>query len=216
MRQRLLCLLTLCVALIIPGIQASATLPSWMHEDQEALQQSQPSVPAITPETQVNTPSVAPTFQAVTSGLIPISATLNQKMATRTGPSTAYTEDHGTLPADTSIVVYQQEMGSGVPWVMVEFERNGLPVRAYTGLKRVNVSGEVPWATQKPALVTVQQDTAAHFGPGTRYMPSKTVVTAGTSAEVYCEDNGWALIDYQYNNEKRIRIWVPVDALYYR
>ncbi|MDL2318907.1 hypothetical protein LJC74_07540 [Eubacteriales bacterium OttesenSCG-928-A19] len=216
MRQKNLCLLVLCIAILIPSARAVATLPSWMQEDQSAMQQSQSDTQSTLNGNQPDVHPYSSRDQSVTNGLEPIPATLNQKMATRTGPSTAYTEDHGTLPADTFIVVYQQEMGSGVPWVMVEFERSGLPVRAYTGLKRVDVSGEIPWATQKPILATVRQETAAHFGPGTCYMPASSTVAGGTPVEVYCEENGWALIDYQYSSERRIRVWVSMDVLQYR
>lgn len=216
MRQKTLCLLVLCVAIITPSVRAVATPPSWMQEDQSAMQQSQPDTQLTINNNQPEVQPFSSEDHSVSNGLAPIPATLNQKMATRTGPSTAYTEDHGTLSADTFIVVYQQEMGSGVPWVMVEFERSGLPVRAYTGLKRVDVSGEIPWATQKPTLATVRQETAAHFGPGTRYMPASSTVAGGTPVEVYCEENGWALIDYQYNYERRIRVWVSMDVLQYR
>lgn len=79
------------------------------------------------------------------SALAAAPATLNQKMALRTGPSTAYAEMF-TLPQSTEITAIEFEEGNGVTWVLVEFEYKGQRMRGYTGLKRMTVHGEIPWA----------------------------------------------------------------------
>lgn len=80
-------------------------------------------------------------------------ATPNQKLAFRTGPSTAYTELF-TLPQSTEIVALEYEEGSGVTWVLVEFEYKGQVMRGYTGLKRMTVHGDIPWANHAWHRVT--------------------------------------------------------------
>ena len=74
-----------------------------------------------------------------------VPATPNQKLAFRTGPNTKYVELY-SLPQSTSIRAIEYEEGNGVTWVLVEFEYAGSRVRAYTGLKRMSLSGYVPYA----------------------------------------------------------------------
>lgn len=142
-----------------------------------------------------------------------IPARLNQRMATRTGPGTQYTEDHGTLPKDTAIVVYQQAEGSGVPWGLVEFEVRGKLVRAYTGMKRIDADSTPPQAPKKPQIARLAEATQAYFGPGTQYMPVPDLLPAQLTVEVWGEEQGYALVDYFINAAQRMRAWVPVSGL---
>lgn len=68
----------------------------------------------------------------------------NQRLSLRTGPNTRYAELF-TLPETTSITAYSRANGNGVTWVQVEFIYEGEYYRAYTGLKRMDVRGEIPW-----------------------------------------------------------------------
>ena len=77
--------------------------------------------------------------------LASVSATPNQKLAFRTGPSTSYVELY-TLPQSTSIRAIEYESGNDVTWVLVEFVYQNSVCRAYTGLKRMSVNGYIPWA----------------------------------------------------------------------
>jgi len=72
-------------------------------------------------------------------------ATPNQKLALRTGPNTKYVELF-TLPQSTEITAIEYEEGNGVTWVLVEFDYKGQRMRGYTGLKRMTVHGDIPWA----------------------------------------------------------------------
>lgn len=74
-----------------------------------------------------------------------VRAAANQPLAFRTGPNTAYGELY-TLPQDTPIVAIELEEGNGVIWALVEFQHAGRRVRAYTGLKRLNLMDSVPYA----------------------------------------------------------------------
>lgn len=143
-----------------------------------------------------------------------IPAVLNQKMATRTGPSTAYTEDLGTHSQETTIVVFQQEMGSGVPWALVEFEYRGGLYRAYTGMKRIDISSVPPWADQ-PQVTTIVNSATLYYGPGAKYVPLTYTLQIGTKVEVYGNEQGYALIDYisPSVSDKRVRSWISLSAL---
>ncbi len=143
-------------------------------------------------------------------------AYLNQRMATRTGPGTAYSEEHGTLSEYTEIVVFAKEDSGGTPWVLVEFVKNNKLVRAYTGLKRVDVDdlASLPTTTKKPKPATVSRDTTAYYGPGKAYLQCPVIVAAGTEVLVYGVDRGYALIEY--TGGVLTRSWVPVDAVAFR
>jgi len=144
-----------------------------------------------------------------------IPAELNQSMATRTGPGTGYTEDLGTLPKDTEIIVLQQEMGGSVPWGLVEFELDGMYYRAYTGMKRIDADSEPPWA-EKPQTARVIESVTPRYGPGSSaYAPFGHTLEAGAQVEVFGRDWEYALIDYPSPDEpgKRTRSWIPLAAL---
>jgi uncharacterized protein YraI len=145
-----------------------------------------------------------------------IDATLNQRMATRTGPGTKFTEDHGTLPEGTEIVAYIQEETGGTAWVLVEFTKNGKLVRTYTGLKRVDADAGIPKLRQEPRTAVVSQDTPASYGPGTAYLAVPNPVTAGMEVVVYGVDKGYALIEYAVSSDQWTRSWVPDSCVVYK
>jgi len=148
-------------------------------------------------------------------GWTPFYGVLNQRMATRTGPGTKYTEEHGTLPESTEIIVYAQEDSGGTPWVLVEFVRNGKLVRAYTGMKRVDVEqANLPKTTKKPKTAVVTEDTTAYFGPDTQYYLALAIpVAAGTEVLVYGVDRDFALVEYTKEDGTWMRGWVPMPLV---
>lgn len=141
-------------------------------------------------------------------------ATLNQKMATRSGPGTKFTEAHGTLPQDTEIVAYAQEAGGSTTWVLVEYMRkDGLLVRTYTGRKRVDADFDaIPYATKEPRSAKVIKDSTAYYGPGKAYKKLNQEVGKGTDVLVYGTDMGYALIEYTVDGDW-VRSWVSVDFI---
>lgn len=66
----------------------------------------------------------------------------NQQLSFRTGPNTRYTELF-TLPQSTSITPLELEEGNGVMWVMCEFTYKGNTYHGYTGLKRMDLVGNI-------------------------------------------------------------------------
>lgn len=145
--------------------------------------------------------------------LQPIAAELNQKMALRTGPGTNYTEWH-TYPQTTPIVVFEQVMGGTVPWGMVEFRVEDGLMRAYTGMKRINASGSVPWADTASVDATVGVETTPLWGPGAGYVAHTQTLPAGTAVQVFHEESGYAMADFKFPGDKSpTRAWLPVSCL---
>lgn len=145
--------------------------------------------------------------------LEPISARLNQKMALRTGPGTKYTE-LGTYPKSTPIVVYEQEMGGSVSWVMLEFRVDGGLMRAYTGMKRIDSSESIPWANTETYAAKLNRSVKPLRGPGGQYAVMKSEVSAGKKLTVYNVENGYVMADFQYSGDDSwVRAWFPQDAV---
>lgn len=144
------------------------------------------------------------------------SAVLNQRMATRSGPGTQYTEELGTLPQDTPIRLIEYVHDKNlVPWGLVEFTRNNQLHRAYTGMKRINVlSGTAAYVNENPISANVTAATTASYGPGSNYAARKGQLVAGLALLVVGQENGYLLCEYQLGNRPE-RGYVPATATSY-
>jgi len=140
-----------------------------------------------------------------------IYASLNQRMATRTGPNTKYTEP-GTYPQSTDISVYYQTEGNGVMWGMVEFRYNGMWYRLYTGMKRIDAYGGVPVDYESYQYMTMVRGTVPRYGPGEAYAAQPDRIPENGLVKVFFQENGYAMIDYEGYSQV-IRGWVPLSAL---
>lgn len=137
---------------------------------------------------------------------------LNQKMATRSGPGTKYTEELGTRPIDTDITVIAQAETNGTVWYQVEFTMNQKLYRCYTGKKRVNASGNIPWESPDYTEDTLTAGADAYYGPGTNYAKRKQSVYKGTTVRVFGVEGDWALCEYK-EGSKWCRGYIPVEKL---
>lgn len=154
------------------------------------------------------------------AALAATSASLNQKMATRSGPGTKYTEELGTLPITTNISVISQVETNGTVWYHVEFRNNGKYYRAYTGKKRVNAYGTIPWESDTYTEDVTVASIKPYYGPGTSYAQRKKAVDSGAKVRVFQVEGDWALCEYQESghwargyihvNDLRNTIAVPV------
>ena len=123
----------------------------------------------------------------------------NQKLSFRTGPNTAYGELY-TLPQSTPIVALELENGNGVTWVLVEFEYGGSRVRAYTGLKRMSLSGYVPYANHY-ALSRRLVSSAEVYAAPDMLATVRASLSAGTSVTFLGFEGAYCFIEYRYGGE---------------
>ncbi len=138
-----------------------------------------------------------------------VSATLNQKLSARSGPSTKYTEE-GTYPENTSIKLVEKVFDGNIYWGMVEFYKNGEKYRVYTGMKRIDTKGSVHDATQRDYRgATLAWDSTAYYGPGYDYARRKGTVPSGTQLRVYDEENDFYLCDYVQSDGQWVRAYFP-------
>ncbi len=142
---------------------------------------------------------------------------LSQRIATRTGPSTKYTEPGSFLKAGDTVQVHTKVWDSAneIWWVQVEFTAyNGARYRGYTGAWRMSVNlNEVP---QEQALQScrVTKTCWSYAGPGTNYVCWSDQVYAGTNATMWEVENGYGLIDcYDSNSGLQERVWVDLNNL---
>ena len=117
-----------------------------------------------------------------------VTCTLNSKLATRTGPGTAYDEPGTFLSSGSSVTVLSKayDNANGIWWVQVEFYYGRNWYRAYTGLKRMsglninNVPEEYPIGS-----CTVNRSLECYYGPGYDYRQISRNVPAGVSCTIY-------------------------------
>ena len=151
--------------------------------------------------------------------------TLNQRLATRTGPSTKYDEPGSFLSAGARVTVHSRSYDSmnEIWWVQVEFTADGERYWAYTGIKRidgVNLSGILE--EEQIGECTVNQSTPCYYGPSYDYKQIKRNVPAGVKCKifgyVYNDPSDFIQIEFYDSGAGCLRrAWVPdwsVDNYY--
>ena len=145
------------------------------------------------------------------AALAAVSATPNQLLFFRTGPTVDYAP-LCEMSERTALTAIEYESGSGVTWVLVEFMRNGMPERGYTGLKRMTVHGDIPWADHWNVPATLQQAAAVYAGPGYEYTPHGNLAS-GSGVTLLRQEGDFSFIDYIDRDGYPSRGWVESYAL---
>lgn len=142
-----------------------------------------------------------------------IRTTLSMRLATRSGPSTKYTELGSYFRAGDPITVLSRayDSGNGIWWVQVEFNYQGVKRRAYTGLKRVNLDASLIPEENFLGYATVLHSAVGYYGPGSSYTRYKDAVPGGTYASVYNAENGYVQLEFKANDTQKKRVWVSVS-----
>lgn len=141
-------------------------------------------------------------------------AVLKQRIATRTGPGTNYTEPGSFLGQGDTVTVHTKVWDSRnqIWWVQVEFSYGGNRWRAYTGSWRMNVDlSRVP---QERSLGTIRvtQDADVFAGPGWSYAMWNDTVYGGTTGTLLEVENGYAHIEcWNSIRNKLWRVWVRLS-----
>ena len=143
-----------------------------------------------------------------------VSGWLNQKMATRSGPGTKYSEELGVLSQDTEIVIINCVTTNGTPWCLVEFRHNGKLTRCYTGLKRINTeynAADLPQGAVDYTEDNLTKNTKVYYGPGNNYNERKGSLSKGEKLRVFEVEGDWALVEYKRSAWERG--YVQVECL---
>ena len=102
-----------------------------------------------------------------------VTGTLNQRLATRTGPGTQYDEPDSFFSAGTRVTLLSKayDQRNGIWWVQVEFSENGSRYRAYTGAKRfsdLNLN-QLPEERKLGYCFIPFESIAGYYGPSYSY-----------------------------------------------
>ncbi len=140
-------------------------------------------------------------------------AVLNQRMATRSGPGTQYTEELGTLPRDTGItLLYYVHDKNQVPWGLVEFYKNNQLHRAYTGMKRIDVvSGSADFRVEQYTHASTTMAATVYYGPGNQYAARSRQAPAGIALLVVEQEGDFLLCEYTLG-DRPMRGYLPIHA----
>jgi len=162
-------------------------------------------VPTVTPQPVIT--------EAPFNGL---SVTIRERLATRSGPGTTYTESGSYLQAGSRVKALSAAYDdrNGIWWIQVELTYNGELRRVYTGVKRLNMKAEDVPVEEVQTSAVLTRSVYAYWGPGYGYAMYKNAVPAGTSGTVYAYEGAYAQFEY-YDSEagQTRRVWVPTGAL---
>lgn len=144
-------------------------------------------------------------------------ATLNQRIATRSGPGTQYTE-LGTYLREGDLVKVRSRAWddrNDIWWVEVEFTYQNERIRAYTGAKRVDVDLQyvpVEAVLDYGTLTTYADCFAGPYYSG--FMPWVDTLEAGTSVTIYEVEDDFALVECWNDMRNSLyRCWIRLDTI---
>lgn len=123
-----------------------------------------------------------------------VSASPKQDLALRTGPNTRYVW-LDMMPQSTRIIAYEYEEGNDVTWVLVEYESDGKLYRGYTGLKRMTVNGNIPWADHLWQSASLTEDCSVYAAPSERGA-WRAKLSEDDAVTLLGYENGYAYIEF--------------------
>ena len=141
---------------------------------------------------------------------------LNQRLATRSGPGTQYTELGSYFQGGEMLTAVSAAYDdrNEIWWIQTEFTYNGEKRRAYTGLKRLDMQASDVPQEYLIRYAVVNRSIYAYWGPGYDYAMYKDPIPAGTEGAVWQIENGYAQIEFYDSSEgKTRRVWIPESAL---
>ena len=219
-RIRLFVVLALLLALLLPAATALADIwycpicglqnsYNYCPRDGTArpLFNSTPTTP------RPNWPTPPPTTTPSWTIGSPVYGLATMKIATRTGPSTGYTEPGTFQVQGQYLPIYSISYDiNGVPWVECEITYGGAPMRVYTGLKRFDTStfdlSCVPEISGTIGKFVITTGTTLRYGPGTDYATTKLSVASGKTVDGIKFENHWCLIEFK-SGDQLVRGWLP-------
>ena len=150
-----------------------------------------------------------------------VSVKLTDNLATRSGPSTAYTGcgSYKMKGQTVTALSWRYDKG-GVLWVEIEFSYGGGYRRAWTGAKRLNITSSqlsrLPEENSQSYLGygTITGTVSPRFGPGNLYSTySDRNYHWGDQVLVLASVNGYYLTECYMNDGQILRSWIPCSSV---
>jgi len=154
----------------------------------------------------------APTYTQYAS----VSGITNQKLATRTGPSTTYDEPGTFLTSGARVKVLSKayDGNNGIWWVQVDLTEKGVHIRAYTGVKRFS-SLNLSAVPEERVIGSCYVPSAAigYYGPSSSYKRISRQIPSGVSCDIYgyaySDEGDYIQIEFYDSSLGRLRrAWV--------
>lgn len=140
----------------------------------------------------------------------------DNRIATRSGPSTKYTEPGSFLYNGAQVDVHTKvwDDRNELYWVQVEFTSGYERYRAYTGAWRLNVDlSSVPDESILD-YSWFNYNVCGYAGPGYDYhYYGDIVLHQDGNCRVMEVENNFALVDTSASNQGWTRVWVPLNAI---
>ena len=150
-----------------------------------------------------------------------VKATLTDDLATRSGPSTSYTGCGSYKMKGQQVTVLSRAFDNGgVQWVEVEFTYNGGYRRAWTGVKRLNISSsklaQVPEEDPNSYIGygSVNARVSPRFGPGSLFATyGDRDYSRGDRVVAIKSVNGYYMVESWHTEkdgvQRILRCWIP-------
>ena len=138
------------------------------------------------------------------------------RIATRSGPGTKYTEPGTFLSRGEAVQIHSRvwDARNEMYWVQVEFESRGEKYRVYTGDWRL--SADLTWVPDEviEGYSWVLSNTRGYAGPGYDYhYYGNILLYRNTACTVIEAENNFVLVDVADSSEGETRVWLPLSAI---
>lgn len=140
---------------------------------------------------------------------------LKQRMATRTGPGTQYSEPGTFYSEGTRVKLISCTTDTnGVKWVQAEIDVNGSLMRVYTGLKRFSGVDASKLCREERLNVAARLDSSITptYGPGWKYAEYNFTLSEGSQVLILDHESNFDMCEFYVNNTL-YRAWLPDAAL---
>ena len=141
---------------------------------------------------------------------------IDNRIATRSGPGTKYTEPGSFLSYGDWVTVHTKawDDSNGIYWLQVEFTSGGQRYRAYTGSRRIDASlNDIP-DERILDYSWLNYNTYGYAGPGYDYhYYGNIMLYKDGNCRVMEVENNFALVDTSASTKGATRVWVPLNAV---
>ena len=174
----------------------------------------EPIPETIVPEspTEAPIPSGPATMPPTSMDPVGITATLVERIATRTGPGTRFDEVGSFFQAGATVQVLSKvwDPVNTLYWYYLDFTKGDTHYRGYAVHTRVDLDPSLVPDEPEGVRATIVQRTENYFGPGADYKAHTDRISAGTSGYIYAWENGCVLFEWhdRYQDLDR-RAWIP-------
>ena len=132
---------------------------------------------------------------------------LEDQIATRSGPNRSYTWEGNHSPRLMYRALYRTA-GNGIDWVCVEFTKDDMKYRLYTGMWRLEAVSSVPYDGEEAVWACITRTHTPHYGPGYEYAECGESM-GPCDVKAFYQENGWLMYEYTTQNGEIRRCWAP-------